>query len=138
MRIGELAARTGLRNVTIRYYEREGLLPPPGREANNYRRYTETHVERLRFIGHCRELNMPLAAIRTLLDFTDRPDETCETVNGLLDEQIRQVEERLVSLEQLRSQLTALRKRCDHAQAAAECGILQGLGEGARSSEAPR
>ncbi|MCO4084514.1 MerR family DNA-binding transcriptional regulator, partial [Pseudomonas aeruginosa] len=47
MKIGELAKRTGCPVETIRYYEREGLLPEPARSEGNYRQYTLAHVERL-------------------------------------------------------------------------------------------
>lgn len=57
MKIGELAKRTGCPVETIRYYEREGLLPEPARSEGNYRQYTLAHVERLSFIRHCRSLD---------------------------------------------------------------------------------
>jgi DNA-binding transcriptional MerR regulator len=58
MRIGILAERTQCQAETIRYYEREGLLPVPPRSQGNYRLYGQTHVERLSFIRHCRSLDM--------------------------------------------------------------------------------
>ena len=45
LKIGELAKRTGCLVETIRYYEREGLLPEPARSEGNYRLYTDIHVE---------------------------------------------------------------------------------------------
>jgi len=56
---------------TIRYYEREGLLPVPARTGGNYRLYGTQHVERLRFIRNCRSLDMTHDEIRTLLAFRD-------------------------------------------------------------------
>ena len=53
IQIGELAKRTACPVVTIRFYEQEGLLPPPGRSRGNFRLYGEEHVERLQFIRHC-------------------------------------------------------------------------------------
>ena len=61
-KIGELARHVGCRVVTIRYYEKEGLLRSPERTAGNYRLYDETDVERLRFIQRCRSLDMSLKA----------------------------------------------------------------------------
>ena len=58
MRIGELARLTGTSAETIRYYEKEGLLPPPARTDANYRVYTQAHTERLVFIRNCRSLDM--------------------------------------------------------------------------------
>ena len=51
LKIGELAKRTDLLVETIRYYEQEGLLPDPPRSDGNYRLYSDTHLERLQFIG---------------------------------------------------------------------------------------
>jgi len=66
MKIGELAARAGCDVQTVRFYEREGLLEEPEREASGYRRYGERHVERVKFIRHCRALDLPLNEIRPL------------------------------------------------------------------------
>jgi DNA-binding transcriptional MerR regulator len=80
LQIGELAKRTGCLVETIRYYEREGLLPTLFRSKGNYRLFSDIHVERLRFIRHCRSLDMTLKEIRTLLRFRDTPDENCSEV----------------------------------------------------------
>jgi len=84
--IGMLAKRTRCQAETIRYYEREGLLPAPARSQGNYRQYDSTHVERLSFIRHCRSLDMTLDEIRALLDFRDAPTRDCADVSVLLDE----------------------------------------------------
>ena len=75
MRIGDLAQATLCPVETIRYYEREGLLPAPARSGGNYRLYGTQHVERLRFIRNCRSLDMTHDEIRTLLAFRDGPEE---------------------------------------------------------------
>jgi len=91
MRIGELAHLTSTQTNTIRFYERESLLPGAERSDNNYRIYSDEHVERLSFIRHCRSLDMTLDEIRSLLHFKDAPTENCDEVNGLLDEHIEQL-----------------------------------------------
>ena len=53
MKIGKLALATQSRVETIRYYEREGLLPQAPRSEGNYRIYGPEHVERLAFVRHC-------------------------------------------------------------------------------------
>ena len=63
IRIGDLAKRSGCEVVTIRYYEKEGLLPKPARSGGNFRLYGEAHIERLQFIRHCRSLDMTLLQI---------------------------------------------------------------------------
>jgi Cd(II)/Pb(II)-responsive transcriptional regulator len=127
LKIGELALRTSCPVETIRYYERVGMLPPPERSANNYRTYSDAHVERLLFIRHCRTLDMTLEEIRTLLDFRDHPDEDCHGVNELLDKHIGDVVSRIESLTALESQLRQLRSRCSVTDTSKECGILHAL-----------
>jgi len=58
--IGELARRTGTKVETVRWYEREGLLPAPARTGGGHRAYTRAHLDRLAFIRHARELGFPL------------------------------------------------------------------------------
>jgi len=60
MRIGELAKISNCQVVTIRYYERSGLLPPPSRTEGNYRVYNVTDAERLAFIRNCRTIDITL------------------------------------------------------------------------------
>ncbi len=127
MKIGELARRTGCRVVTIRYYEREGLLPEPVRSQANYRLYGEAHAERLAFIRHCRALDMTLGEIRALLDCHDHPERPCQDVNDLIDAHLDHVAARIAQLQALERSLLALRARCRGQRSAGECGILDAL-----------
>lgn len=130
MKIGELATSTGTPVETIRYYEREGLLPAPLRTDANYRLYEASHAQRLQFVRHCRSLDMTLQEIRALLAFQDAPQDNCAEVNALLDEHIGHVAQRIRELRQLEKQLKLLRAQCHGVQDAAHCGILQGLSAG--------
>lgn len=127
IKIGELARRTECQTVTIRYYEKEGLLPEPTRSEGNFRLYREAHLERLQFIRHCRSLDMTLGEIRALLGLRDNPAKDCGEVNVLLDAHIQQVEVRVEALLQLKQHLAALREKCSGARPVEACGILQGL-----------
>ena len=127
MKIGELAKLTDCQVETIRYYEREGLLPEPARTDGNYRLYTQAHVERLTFIRNCRSLDMTLEEIRSLLSLRDSPQDQCESVNALIDEHIHHVKARVDSLLALQAQLLDLRQRCSAGADKDHCGILQRL-----------
>jgi Cd(II)/Pb(II)-responsive transcriptional regulator len=130
MKIGELARLTGTPVETIRFYEREGLLPAPARTEGNYRVHDSIHVERLGFIRHCRALDMTLDEIRVLLRFKDdgSPD-SCSGVNDLLDRHIDHVDRRIQELQQLAGQLKGLRARCNEPRTPADCGILHQLSQ---------
>lgn len=127
IKIGALAKRTNCSVETIRYYEKEGLLPAPGRTEGNFRLYDEMHIERLLFIRRCRSLDMSLEEIRLLLRSRDTQRADCSDVNTLLDEHILGVAARMVELERLKEQLCALRQQCSDGRTADQCGILQGL-----------
>ena len=135
MKIGELAELSGTAVETIRYYEREALLPEPARSQSNYRTYGEEHLARLQFIRHCRSLDMSLDEIRVLLRFRDSPHENCGDVNTVLDEHIGHVSRRIRELRALERELKDLRARCGETREAQECGILEGL---SRASKTPK
>lgn len=129
MKISELANETGSSVETIRYYEKQGLLPEPARTSANYRMYGDAHIARLRFIRHCRYLDMTHQEIRRLLAFCDSPQESCSEVNALLDRHIEHVAERISELHALQRHLRELRRQCAQVRTAKDCGILQSLAE---------
>ena len=129
LKIGDLAKATGTQVVTIRYYEKEGLLRQPERTGSGYRLYSEDDVERLHFIRRCRQHGMNLAEIRDLLAFRDSPAPSCAWINELVEKHIANVQEQIDSLLVLKAHLEALRHSCsgDRGQG---CGIINSLGHG--------
>lgn len=132
MKIGELSTASGTPIETIRYYEREQLLPSPARTQGNFRVYEAAHLERLQFIRYCRGLDMSLEEVKVLLRFKDEPQAGCQEVNDLLDEHIGHVSRRIKELRALEKQLKELRLRCRNELTADCCGILTGLTEAAQ------
>ncbi len=135
MKIGELAVESSTPIETIRYYEREGLLPAPARTQGNFRVYDASHKERLLFVRFCRGLDMSLDEVRVLLRFKDAPAEDCGDVNELLDEHIGHVSTRIRELRALEKQLKELRARCGVSQSADQCGILSGMTRAAQNPQ---
>ena len=76
--VGQLATRTGVRTDTVRYYEREGLLPVPQRTGGEHRRYGPADVDRLLFIRGAQRLGLRLAEICELLAVRDTGACPCE------------------------------------------------------------
>ena len=136
MKIGELATSSGTPVETIRYYEREGLLPVPARTEGNFRRYEPPHLERLQFIRHCRSLDMSLDEIRVLLGVKDGGAENCANVNALIDAHIGHVSARIRELRALEKQLRELRRRCCSPSTVDQCGILAELSVAAQEPAA--
>lgn len=128
MQIGELAKRTGCSVETIRYYERESLLPIALRnENNNYRDYDQRHLELLIFIRRCRSLDMSHEEIKQLLTARQQPEQSCESINLLIDNHIQQVQQRIEELSDLKNALRNLRQQCDSIRTTGDCGILHEL-----------
>jgi DNA-binding transcriptional MerR regulator len=107
MRIGEAAKASGLSVDAIRFYERSGVLPPPPRQANRYRRYTSEHLETLRLAAGLRALGVPLDAVRAIVRVVH--DGTCSDVrDALIDalsRAVSDVDDHIGRLTQLREQL---------------------------------
>ncbi len=136
MKIGELSSASGTPVETIRFYEREGLLPEPARTSGNFRTYEQAHLDQLRFIRYCRSLDMSLDEVRVLLKVRGEPDADCGDVNAVLDEHIGHVSRRIKELRLLEKQLKELRQRCGENRSADQCGILIGMTEAARQPAA--
>lgn len=127
MKIGELARKSGCQPVTIRYYEKEGLIRSPERSDGNYRLYTREDAERLEFIRHCRKHDMNLAEIKDLLAFRDSGTNDCGWVSEMVERHIVNVDEQISSLNRLKAHLQALRSQCSGGESAGSCGIMHTL-----------
>lgn len=128
MKIGELARLSGCQVVTVRYYEKEGLLRCPERTESNYRLYDDEDLERLRFIRHCRLYGISLKEIRNLLAFRDNPECRCDRVHRVIEKHIKHINAQIASLRHLKGHLTDLISRCSQ-KGHPECGIWTGLNE---------
>jgi Cd(II)/Pb(II)-responsive transcriptional regulator len=136
MKIGELAEITGTTVETIRFYERENLLRSAARAGNNYRMYSQEHVDQLAFIRRCRSLDMTLDEVRALLLLRAATAEDCSDVNALLDKHIEHVMHRIHELNALVAELNSIRANCSSSRPLAECGILSELESGSATSNA--
>ena len=128
MKIGELAKRAGSNSETVRYYERIGLLPRPGRTDSNYRDYSDSDVERLTFIRHARGLGFELADIRSLIDLAEHPDGDCGDVDAIASRHLTAVETKIARLERLRIELGRMITQC-RGGSVSNCRILQVLAD---------
>ena len=102
--IGELARQAGVDPKTIRYYEAIALLPPAPRGENRYRLYPKETIGVLRFIAKAKALGFTLAEIKEIVGIYQQGRQPCVHVRIL-------VEEKLADLDQMLTDLIALRKR---------------------------
>jgi Cd(II)/Pb(II)-responsive transcriptional regulator len=127
MRIGELARTAQCSVETIRYYEKEGLLPKPARSVNNYRIYASNHLRRLLFVRNCRALEISQKEVHALLGLMESAEHDCRSVIAVMDEHISHVDKRIGELRRLRDQLIDLRRNCRGQSKMRNCRILQRL-----------
>ncbi|MCK3657477.1 hypothetical protein A4G18_01760 [Pasteurellaceae bacterium Pebbles2] len=116
MRIGQLAQAVGCTVETIRFYEQQGLLPTPKRNASNYRIYTDTHLQRLSFICYCRTLDISLNEIKQLINLNSTSEQQSKELNALLDRHIKDIAKRIHELDHLRMQLIQLKGEFNHSE----------------------
>ncbi len=113
MRIGDVATAAGLKTQAIRFYERKGLLPPPGRSPNGYRVYDTATITRLEFIRSGQGAGLTLAEIATILALRDDGDTPCAHVRSLLTTKLADVHTRQRQLRALETELDTLTGRSD-------------------------
>lgn len=127
MKIGELAQRSGVGIDTVRYYEREGLLPKAQRLASGYRTYQGADLKRLRFVRRAKALGFTLPETRDLLMLSDRRDEDMSALKGVATEKLADVRARLAELDRVREALEHLVASCPGHGTLAQCPILDAL-----------
>lgn len=124
--IGALAEATDTKVETVRYYERIGLLPEPGRTAGNYRAYTADHLARLSFIRRARDLGFTLDHVRALLGLADHKDNDCCAVDGMARDHVAEIDRKIADLKALRRELNELLDQCQRGTIA-DCRIIGAL-----------
>jgi DNA-binding transcriptional MerR regulator len=133
LRIGELAAASGVTRDALRYYERQGLLPRPGRTAGGFREYEGAAIDRIRFIKQAQAHGLTLREIRDLVNHqADAGRARCRHVRDLLARKITQLETRRRELDAFCHTLGAYLHMCDRAlegRAHVECPVVEDLGQ---------
>lgn len=127
LRIGELAARSGVSIDTIRYYERRRLLPRASRLAGGFRVFAPETVERIRFIKQAQEIGLSLDEIKELLADGGGADK-CRRVSELLRAKLEEIDQRIKTMRSFRRtlahHLAACDRELDEKREAAECPVI--------------
>jgi MerR family transcriptional regulator, mercuric resistance operon regulatory protein len=126
MRRGELAQQSGCNIETVRFYEKQGLLPAPPRTTGGHRDYDREHLKRLTFIRRSRELGFTLDEVRSLLTLVDGGDWTCAEVRAMTLEHLADVRRKIADLEKLGQTLEDMTAQCEGG-ALPECPIVDAL-----------
>lgn len=131
MKIGQLARRLELNTQTIRYYERIGLLPEPGRTESGYRAYGEEDERRLRFVKNARSVGLPLGEVKEVLALHERGEAPCGYVTEAIARRAEEVERQIEELTEFKEELDGLHERARNqpdreSQPGNYCHIIEG------------
>lgn len=124
--IGDMSRATGTKVETIRFYEKNGLLPQPGRTQGNYRAYEPAHLNRLSFIRRARDLGFSLDQVRALLTLSDDRSQSCAAVDVIARGHRDEVERKIKDLQSLKTVLDQVIESC-HCNIVADCAIIESL-----------
>lgn len=127
--IGAVAKRVGVAIDTIRYYEREGLLPEPQRRASGYRSYGEGAIAQLRFIRRAKDLGFTLEEIRELLVLSADRLRGVKAVKQRAQRRLQAIEQRISELQRVRDGLAHLVESCPGHGKPENCPILRALSD---------
>lgn len=119
LRIGEVSRRSGLSPDALRYYEREGLLPPTTRDSAGARRYDESVLDQLSVITSLRAVGFSLAQVRQVLGVkkgTSTPKERVDAARAALDTLDAALDEKGRELAAARAHLRSWRAELDSGE----------------------
>jgi len=126
--IGKVARRAGVNIETLRYYERQGIIPRPSRTMSNYRVYSEDTVRRVRFVKRAQELGFSLKEIKELLSLRATRGMDCDAVRYRALAKIEGIDEKIRALEAMRGVLGKLVEECSVTKGPlTQCPILESL-----------
>jgi MerR family mercuric resistance operon transcriptional regulator len=124
--IGRLAKHTGTNIETIRYYEKIGLLPAPGRSSGGYRLYERDHFKRLNFVRRARALGFSIDEVRTLLRLADERKRPCAEARVVAEAHLADVRTKIADLKAMEGVLKDTIARCADGTRS-ECPLIDAL-----------
>ncbi len=130
---GQVAKTAGMGLETVRFYEKQGLIPPVERTAANYRVYSPQTITRLRFIKRAKGLGFTLKEIAGLLSLRQDPSASKQDVKDQVETKLESIQQKIHDLKKIHAALERLDECCDGQGTAADCPILEALeaqGEG--------
>lgn len=129
LKSGDLARKSKVNTETLRYYEKEGLLPEPERTESGYRLYADEDVKRVRFIKRAQELGFSLKEIKELLALKLDASQSASEVKRLTEQKIQDIDGKIQNLHAMKTILEDLVDACSGQGSVDHCPILNCLDE---------
>ncbi|MGV3346461.1 Cu(I)-responsive transcriptional regulator [Enterobacteriaceae bacterium LUAb1] len=126
MNISDVARKTGLTSKAIRFYEEKGLVTPPLRSENGYRKYNSKHIEELTLLSQARQVGFNLAECREMIQLFHDPARHSADVKAKTLKKVTEIEKHIEKLQLMRTRLLALAEACP-GNDEAECPIINNL-----------
>lgn len=125
--IGQLAKATGTTSVTIRYYERQGLIAPSKRSKGGYRLYPDSIIPRFYFIKNAKSVGFTLDEIKELLSLQQKKNIRSRAVKDLTLSKVDEIKNKINALNRMKKALSTWADACDGKVPLEECPILENL-----------
>lgn len=132
VKAGDLARMARVNRETIRFYEKQGLLPKPERTPSGYRLYSKTDLDRLVFIKNAKQLGFSLSEIKELLALADGKITTCKEVREIAQAKLDLISNQIRNLTKLTKVLSKLVDQCSRSASIADCPIIETLSSNKR------
>mgnify|MGYP000578731161 CR=1 FL=1 len=120
--VGEMAKKLDVPASTLRYYDKEGLLPFVERSSGGIRMFQESDFEWLQVIGCMKKAGMSIRDIRQYIELALRGDDTIDTRLKMFTHQ-RDV--LLAQMEEMRHTLETVEYKCWYYETARDAGTVQ-------------
>lgn len=117
-KIKEAASLTGVSSYTLRYYEKEGILPPIGRDSGGRRIYTEENIAWIEIVTCLKQTNMPVAQIKEIVRLSIIGDDTIEDRKKILLEHRKEM---LHRVDELKKGIKKIDKKIAYYEGATDC-----------------
>ncbi len=131
LRISQVAKESGVGAETVRFYESKGLIETVGRSASGYRQFPASTIDQIRFIQQAKRLGFTLNEISELIDLKNAPDANCTEIRKAAKAKIADIQEKIESLEQIKTTLQPLVDQCKSTDPISDCPIINSLGDAA-------
>ncbi|PIQ81565.1 MAG: heavy metal-responsive transcriptional regulator [Candidatus Omnitrophica bacterium CG11_big_fil_rev_8_21_14_0_20_64_10] len=140
--VGQIAREAQVDAWTVRFYEKEGLLPKAKRTFSGYRLHGPGITERIQFIKKAQHLGLKLDEIREILDLSDRGSCPCGHVRQVLKSKLAELAQKISDLNAVRSRIrTALsrsRRPGTRLTGKALCPTIMGNAKGKKAKGASK